>query len=808
MIQRLSRLLFGTLRRQLIVGIAAVNVAMMVLFIWLNTQWQHSLIAERQTEQAKAIAQTLAASSAGWLSARDIAGLQEIILAQTSQPDLEYAMLLTPGGQVLAHTDASRLGMYLHDLPSLPVPSVLNVSHDLIDVAVPSLLEGRITGWARVGLSQANARAKQDELFRDSLLYAFAASLVGSLIAWGIGTRLTAKLYTIRRVSSAVRAGQREARVPDLGHDETGQLADDINAMLQSLEQAGNSVREHRARLSSYIEHTPYGILVTDETGRIVDDNPMARKLLGHDAIQLRGLDLSDCVTAGYAGQIRQMLASLPQSSTHEWELEMRRADGSAFPAAFKAVRLAPDRQMTFFSDISERKVAEEQIHQLAFFDPLTHLPNRRLLLDRLHHAIVGSQRNHTLGALLFIDLDNFKQINDTLGHEMGDRLLAEVAKRLTGSVREDDTVARLGGDEFVVLLENCGNSPDQTARFAETVADKIVERLGHPYQIGQHTQYSTPSIGIALLDPQQRSNADEVLKHADLAMYQAKAAGRNTVRFFDPAMQATLEARTALEDELRQALLCDQLFLRYQPQVNRQGQLIGVEALVRWERPGHGTVPPDQFIGIAEETRLILPLGRLVLKQACQRLAEWAKDPGTAHLNISVNVSAVQFHDPNYVKETIAEIRQSGIDPKRLKLELTESVLLHDVETTISKMEALRALGVSFSLDDFGTGYSSMSYLKRLPLSQLKIDTSFVRDLLTDPSDTSIVRAIIGMGNSLGLRIIAEGVENQAQWEILLAEGCHEGQGYLFGHPLSTEELMRDWFSPEGTRPQWRQSP
>ncbi len=449
-------------------------------------------------------------------------------------------------------------------------------------------------------------------------------------------------------------------------------------------------------------------------------------------------------------------------------------------------------------TDISEHKKNLEQIHRLAFYDLLTGLPNRRLLLDRLQHALAQRSRNQLDGALLFIDLDNFKDLNDTLGHDMGDQLLQQVAQRLNSHVREEDTLARLGGDEFVLMLEGLHLEHPEAIAQIETVASKLIQALGEPYVLQGRSHTSTASIGIALFS-EARGTVDELLKRADLAMYQAKAAGRNTLRFFNPEMQAEVSARANLENDLRQSLGARQFILHYQPQVNTLGQLLGAEALVRWQHPSRGLVAPGEFIPLAESTGLILPLGRWILYSACQQLVAWAADPKRAQLTMAVNVSARQFHHRDFVEDVLAVLDETGANPQRLELELTESHLVQDVETMIVKMGQLKARGVRFALDDFGTGYSSLSYLKRLPLSQLKIDRSFVRDLLSDPSDAAIVRTIVALGDSLGLQVIAEGVETLAQRDALLRLGCQRFQGYLFGKPEPAQRLEQ-WPLPAGT--------
>jgi len=435
------------------------------------------------------------------------------------------------------------------------------------------------------------------------------------------------------------------------------------------------------------------------------------------------------------------------------------------------------------------RKAAEDEIRQLGFYDPLTGLPNRRLLSDRLQHALAAGRRNKRHGSLLFIDLDNFKAINDTLGHAKGDLLLQQVAARLSDSVRAGDTVARQGGDEFVVMLMDLSEVAQQAAMQTEAIGEKILEALTRPYQLGAHVYHNSASIGATLFDGQLEST-DEHLKRADLAMYDAKAAGRNTLRFFEADMQAVVVLRAELETDLRHGLQKDQFLLYYQAQIDAVGNLTGAEVLLRWQHPVRGFTSPAEFIPAAEQSGLILPLGYWVLETACHQLAAWSGCAATAHLTLAVNVSARQFRQSDFTSKVVELLNRTGADPRRLKLELTESMLLDNVEQIIDKMSALKALGVGFALDDFGTGYSSLSYLKRLPLDQLKIDQSFVRDVLSDPNDTAIVRTIVALAQSLGLEVIAEGVETAPQRDFLAKHGCHAYQGYLFSKPVPLEQF------------------
>ena len=511
------------------------------------------------------------------------------------------------------------------------------------------------------------------------------------------------------------------------------------------------------------------------------------QEILGQTPHRLLGPDAQP-------GELERMAATLRHNRQVHRELMIYRKDASRFWLELEIVRvLAPTGELTHWvavgRDMTQRKAAADAIHHLAFYDPLTRLPNRLLLLKRLENLLAQSAQSRHQGALMFIDVDKLKVLNDTLGHHKGDLLLQQVAERLSSCVRKTDTVARLGGDEFVVMLKDLGDDPDMAALKARSLAEKVLNQLREPFDLAGHQHYTTSSIGVTSLNGHHDSVSD-VLKQADLAMYQAKTTGRNTVCFFDPEMQEAVSADAAVSSELHVALRERQFALHYQPQVNRQGRVIGVEALMRWQHPARGLLGPEEFIPMAEETGLIMPLGQWALATACEQLAAWSCWPVASSLSIAVNVSVRQFRHPEFVDRVMAEIERTGIAPQRLKLELTESLLADGMEITLAKMGILKALGVTLALDDFGMGYSSLSLLKRLPLDQLKIDRSFVNDVLSDPNDAAISRTIITLAHSLNLEVVAEGVQTQAQRDFLVAEGCDHFQGYLFSEPLTTEEL------------------
>lgn len=450
--------------------------------------------------------------------------------------------------------------------------------------------------------------------------------------------------------------------------------------------------------------------------------------------------------------------------------------------------------------DITEQKVAEHRIGQLAYLDQLTGLPNRKFVLDRIDRLVAMHHRTPQDAAVLFIDLDNFKALNDTHGHDKGDMLLKQVAQRLQTCVRHYDCVGRFGGDEFVVLLEHIGTGSINEATHAFQIAQKILLVLNDPYVLETLQHRITPSIGIAIFDHEMVSTSD-LLRRADMAMYKAKAEGRNAIRFFSAEMQDAVNARSQLEADLRQALTAQEFYLAYQPQVDHMARIVGVEVLLRWQHPRQGLVMPAQFIPLAEELGLIVEIGKWLLEQACQQLVQWTNDPPTQHLTLSVNVSVRQFRHPAFIDQTTETLSRTGADPSKLKIEITESMLISDIEETRRKMTTLKAIGVRFALDDFGTGFSSLAYLQKLPLDELKIDQSFIQNVTTDKNNAAITRSIIALAHNLGLSVIAEGVETEDQRRFLADEGCVSFQGYLYHKPLAAQTIksfLRDDGHPQ----------
>ena len=558
------------------------------------------------------------------------------------------------------------------------------------------------------------------------------------------------------------------------------------------------ALRGSEARFRAVVDGALDAVVTIDESGCLVEFNPAAERIFGYTRQQVIGRPLSEVIippsmrSAHTKGHQNFLQTGEQKIFDQRVEMVAMRADGSEFPVELTITSLK-DKGLPlvtgFIRDITKRKKAEENIHNLAFFDPLTGLPNRRLLLDRLQQAFATSARAHTHGAMLFIDLDNFKALNDSRGHDVGDLLLIEVTQRLRITVRDEDTVSRLGGDEFVVLLEGLNANVAQAAAEARSVGEKLLEEIDKPYQLQGIEHHSSSSIGMCLFSGND-VNIDELFKRADTAMYEAKAAGRNTLRFFDPAMQVAIEHRVKLESQLRRAIAEQQFSLHYQVQVDADRNIFGVEALLRWHHPLGAIVSPGEFIWAAEENGLIIPIGRWVIHQACEQIKRWEALPYASKIQLAVNVSARQFKQVDFVEIIRGCLEFTGINPGLLKLELTESLIMEDIDNTIEKMQAIRAMGVRFSMDDFGTGYSSLAYLKTLPLTQIKIDQSFVSDIATDANDATIVQTIIVMSRTLGLNVIAEGVETEEQFALLKHYGCTQFQGFLFRQPVPLETL------------------
>jgi len=586
-------------------------------------------------------------------------------------------------------------------------------------------------------------------------------------------------------------------------YERLGQNVAELRESNQRLagELAKSRLAEAELRIAATAFEVQEGILIADAQARILRVNRAFCEISGYTAEEVIGRN-PRMFSSGI--QSSDFYASMWKSinATGSWHGEIwnRRKNGESYPARLSITSVRsdegePTHYVSTTTDLAPRKHAEDRIKNLAYFDQLTQLPNRRLMLDRLDRLLSARARNDRHGAILMLDLDDFKSLNDSMGHGVGDNLLIEVARRLQSCVRDDDTVARLGGDDFVVVLGDLGTE-DRAPMQAEFVAAKIQEALAQPYQLdividgvihGTCRHTATSSIGIALFKDRKVS-AESLVTRAETAMYLAKKSGRQSHRFFEDDMQQLVIRRASLERDLRVAIGERQFELYYQPQVDARGLVVGAEGLVRWNHPERGVIEPGEFIPLAEETGLIVPLGHWVIEEACRCLSTWATSHALSELTLAVNVSAKHFSQPTFTDEVLALVEHYGVTPGRLKLELTESHFLENPADVIQRMARLKAQSIKFSMDDFGTGYSSLAYLKQLPLDQLKIDQSFVRDILTHANDAAIAKTIVSLAQSLGLSVIAEGVETDAQRRFLIEHGCPTCQGYLFSRPVPVD--------------------
>jgi diguanylate cyclase (GGDEF)-like protein/PAS domain S-box-containing protein len=554
-------------------------------------------------------------------------------------------------------------------------------------------------------------------------------------------------------------------------------------------------VTDRELRIAATAFESQEGMFITNANSEILRVNSAFIRITGYSAGEAVG-QRSSLLKSGRHDEafFVSMWERINKNGFWQDEIWNRRKNGEIYPeyltiTAVKDVNGAVSNYVCSFNDITKSMAAVDEIKHLAYYDTLTHLPNRRLLLDRIQQVLASCVRNNRECALLFIDLDNFKDLNDTLGHNMGDLLLQQVAQRLETCVRKGDTVARLGGDEFVVMLADLDAQAIAAAAQVENIGSKILGCLNHPYQLAEHEYHISSSIGATLFSDHSNT-PEELMKQSDIAMYQAKKSGRNNLCFFDQKMQEVITTRTTIEKELRIAIETQQFQLYYQIQVDDQHRAVGAEALIRWIHPVRGLIPPISFISLAEDTGQILHIGQWVLETACAQIAAWQQEVHSCELVLAINVSARQLRHVDFATQVKTAVQTHAINPKLLKLELTESLLLDNIENTIVIMNELNEIGVKLSLDDFGTGYSSLQYLKRLPLDQLKIDQSFVRNLALDSSDKAVVRAIIAMAHGMNMNVIAEGVETEVQRQLLLNKGCTLYQGYLFGRPVPIAEF------------------
>jgi diguanylate cyclase (GGDEF)-like protein/PAS domain S-box-containing protein len=791
MFKTLQQLMFGSLHRQLIVGMTLTVTLMMGLFVSNIVHYAQTVKIELYKDQAVALTDSLSTSSAIWVASRDFSGLQDIVDGVSRYPDLKHAIVLGPRGQVMAHTEKDRVGLYITELPKESEHQTVHLTTNIIDVTKAIILAGRKIGWVRIGLNRKPYFDEIAKIKRNGFYYALITILLGALITTMASRYLTRRLYTIQKVANEVKAGANHLRVNMQGTDEAALLARQFDRMLDSL-------TKREMQLASFYSLDLVGLTISSPERGLISINNCLCNMLEYSEQELQKMTWAELTHPNDLEADIQQFNNLLASNVEGYSLEQRfiSKTGKVITTVLvvRGVRKidgSVDYVITMVADISQQKADAIKIEQLAFYDPLTQLPNRRLLNDRLKQALAFSVRRRVHGAVLFLDLDDFKTLNDTQGHDIGDILLKEVAKRLTACVRDSDTVSRFGGDEFVILLEGLNCNRMTAEKEIKVVAGKILDKINEPYKMANYTHVGTISIGATLFFGHE-STIEELLKQADIAMYETKHVGRNALCFFEPQMQTTINQRVKLERDLLYALEHQQFQLYYQVQIDSANKLLGVEALIRWIHPERGLISPYHFIPVAEDSGIIVEIGIWVLETACAQLKAWQNNANTAGLSIAINVSAKQFHQIDFVDTIKNAIDIYDINSSLLKIELTESLLLINIEEIIAKMNDLAAIGIQFSLDDFGTGYSSLQYLKRLPLYQLKIDQSFVRDLGINISDEIIVTTIISMAHSLGLNVIAEGVETEEQQRFLLSQGCENFQGYFFGKPIPINEFEK----------------
>ncbi|MCK9199613.1 MAG: EAL domain-containing protein [Gallionella sp.] len=795
-----------TFQRQLGITVT-LGILLLALLSSIVGSWQgNKRVRDDLIEQGRRITENLARQSALALVFDSADNAEEAVNATLAFPGVVGVKIFHADGRLLLSRGDDNPNRFLarpEHGSGLQAAAVLDVesadawlfaapvysqpfSESPFGEAAPPELLGRVS----VAMSKAAMDRLTTDIFITNLTTSLSFALLFLLLIRFLSRNMARPLDALSDSMERAQMGESQVRAKPGGPKDIAAMAYAFNNMMSVQEE-----REAALRIAAIAFETDEGMMVTDENGIIIRVNQAFTRLTGYSAEEAISSNPSMLKSDRQDDEFyRRMWESLHREKGWQGEIWNRRKNGEIYPEWLNITAVVgKDGKVTnyvgTFIDFTERKQAENEIHHLAYYDTLCQLPNRRLLLDRLRQAVATGARNQSGGALLFIDLDNFKTLNDTKGHGIGDLLLIEAAKRLQACLREGDTVARFGGDEFVLVLEGLSNESAQAAVQARGVGEKVLETLNRPYILEGNEFHSSSSMGITLFI-NYRQELDELLKQADTAMYEAKKSGRNTLRFFDPAMQEELEVRAQLEAGLREALRKQQFRLYYQMQVNHGGRILGAEVLLRWIHPERGLISPLQFIPLAEETGLIIPIGKWVLENACLQLKAWEADPSTRELQLAVNVSGRQFRQPDFVAQVSEILGRTAIDPMRLKLELTESIVLDNVDDTIAKMHALRQLGVSFSMDDFGTGYSSLAYLTQLPLNQLKIDKSFVQHIGSKASDATIIQTIIGMASNLGMEVIAEGVETQEQRDFLEANGCMLYQGYLFGKPIPFEEF------------------
>jgi len=822
LIDALTQALAGTVKRQLIWGVALVHAAMMTLFVVDLSQRQQQFLLDNQHQQAASLAQSLSLTAITPMLSGDYSGLQELTLATAHYPDVAHAMVLLADGKVVAHGQPELRGQYLRGFEQFSQATARGLqtlanSRTLADVAVPVEVNGERLGWVRVGVSQSATAQGLRAIVTDGLLYTLAAIAVGVLLAWWLASRLTRRLSALAGVADQVSAGQLGVRAQLSGRDELSHLARALNLMLDALAQQVTQEKQLRRDLQAEKELAQItlasigdAVITTNAGGHIDFMNEVAQALTGWHLEDAHGrhagevIQTLDAVSqANRPNPVLQVLGSGVSVVANDHTLLVSRQQ-TRCPIESQATPIhGPDGELLgcvlVFRDVSERFLVQDRLQWQAGHDALTGLPNRALLADRFERAMDKARRESTQLAVCLLDLDNFKPVNDTHGHATGDALLVALAARLNHELRAVDTLSRLGGDEFVILLEDLNNADDLAA-----LLQRVLDALARPFEIQGQRITITASLGYTVF-PQDGADPDTLLRHADQAMYVAKQTGRNRYHRFDVDQDRERESAHQTVQRVLQAVVQDELRLHYQPKVNLStGVVEGFEALLRWQHPQDGMIPPMAFLPILEQSDVIVTVGEWVIETALKQLRQWASRG--RQWPVSVNIAARHFlHEDFLPRLNILLGSYPDVSPRLLEFEVLESASLGDVHTINAIIMACRDLGIGFSLDDFGTGYSSLSYLKRIPVQTLKIDQSFVRDMLDDRDDRALVQSIIHIASLFRLHVVAEGVETQDQGALLLRMGCDVVQGYGIARPMPAEETF-EWATHYRLDRRWQQ--
>lgn len=907
----LKKLLFGTLRRQLILGVSITVATTMSVFVWDVTRQRQTESIGQHTQEAAALAKSVSASSTIWVASRDFSGLQEIVNGLLRYPDIRYAMVLDLRGQVLAHTDSTKVGQYLSDLPQSNEVTLLKQSANSVDVYSPIKLADKQIGWVRVNLSSASVDVQLKRMLNEGIALALIAIAISIVVAIVAGNLLTGRLSAIQKVADSVQSGNTKIRVNLSGDDEAALLSQRFNNMLDALGEREIALLKASEKTLALLHNASDGIHIIDSEGVLIEASDSFFSMLGYQRDELIGAHVSrweaklsdiqihevirgqlsntvrsqfetrhrrkdgtifDVEVSGFPlelegkrvlfnssrditqrklleekmlvtasvfncsqeaivitdasnniidvnpaftritgfcqneaiGKNPKILSSGRQDKTFyeamwqslnaqkSWRGEVwnRRKSGEVYPEMLSISVLCDSegkvlRHVAVFSDISNLKAHEAELSRVAYYDALTGIPNRVMLSDRLKQATAQTTRENKLLAVCYLDLDGFKPINDALGHEAGDEVLIEIAKRIGDTIRGGDTVARLGGDEFVVLLLGL----EQGEECVKTL-DRLLAAVSEPVHLKVKTVTVSASIGVSIY-PLDEEDADTLLRHADQAMYVAKQSGKNRFHIYDVELDKRARNQNEFLKSIRQALNNEQFELYFQPMINlRTKELVGAEALIRWHHPERGVLPPSEFLRFIENTELDIQIGEWVIGAALAQMDRWQKNG--LNIQVSINISGYHLESNNFVKKLANKLsaypdRTFG----KFKIEVIETVALNDINVVREIIGACRELGVTFALDDFGTGYSSLSYLSGLPVDELKIDQTFVRGMLDDKGDMAIVQGIIALAKTFERLTVAEGIETLEHYQALLDMGCEVGQGYGIARPMPASEMI-----------------